>query len=399
MDAIYPVMASVMRRDPVGESPSAQRKQSEGSFVSSISLAMIAITVVSFCLARRLVGVRDLSTLPLARWLILAVFTDSWMFVLSSTILQASFGLNSSLRACDAGILLCLVCYLSSKVLMYFFLVEKVFIVRGNRNSRFKDKLFLFNTLGMLLPYCVVITLTFVYRNAEMENGQCKIGLKLPANLPLLVFDFVINVYLTFLFLKPLHGLWSFQNGAKSKQSRLHRVALRTFIGSCATLVSTLGNLISLIVLRGKEPGWICFAVCNSDILFSVLVLHWVTHQDDDISTDGRTRCEGCDRTIGCRGDPYSISRGSNFAGLSRDHKGRVGGGGAGEVVTSIHAVPKGACHHDKSIPLDGILTHTEVTRTEVRRDIESLGGTSETEEEDPRVNSTDNIRQSACGP
>lgn len=57
---------------------------------------------------------------------ILSVFLDSWMFVLSSTILQASFGLNSSPRACDAGILLCLVCYLSSKVLMYFFLVEKV---------------------------------------------------------------------------------------------------------------------------------------------------------------------------------------------------------------------------------------------------------------------------------
>jgi len=31
-------------------------------------------------------------------------------------------------------------------------------------------------------------------RNAEMDNGQCKIGLKLPANIPLLVFDFTINV-------------------------------------------------------------------------------------------------------------------------------------------------------------------------------------------------------------
>jgi len=372
-------------------SPSSQRNQSESSFVTSISLAMIVITAVSFCLARRLVRFGDLSSLPLARWLVLAVFLDSWLFVLSSTILQASFGLNSSLRACDAGILLCLVCYLSSKVLLYFFLVEKVFIVRGNRASRFKDKLFLFNTFGMLVPYCVVIILTFVFRNAEMDNGQCKIGLKLPANIPLLIFDFSINVYLTFLFLKPLAGLWSFQNGAKSKQSRLHHVAFRTFIGSCATLVSTLGNLISLLILRGKEPGWICFAVCNCDIMFSVLVLHWVTHQDDDMSSDAKTRCGECDRTIACRGDPYSISRGSNFGGLSRDHKSRVAGGNNGEVVTSIHAV-KGACRHDKSIPLDGILTQTEV-----RRDIESVGGTSETEEDDPRVNSTDNIRQSTC--
>lgn len=126
-------------------------------------------------------------------------------------------------------------------------------------------------------------------------------------------------------------------------------------------------------------------------VMFSVLVLHWVTHQDDDMSSDAKTRCGECDRTIACRGDPYSISRGSNFGGLSRDHKNRVVGGNNGEVVTSIHAV-KGACRHDKSIPLDGILTQTEV-----RRDIESVGGTSETEEDDPRVNSTDNIRQSTC--
>lgn len=42
-----------------------------GSFVSSISLAMIAITVVSFCLARRLVSVRRLGDMPLARWCLL----------------------------------------------------------------------------------------------------------------------------------------------------------------------------------------------------------------------------------------------------------------------------------------------------------------------------------------
>jgi len=38
------------------------------AFVSSITLAMVAITVVSFCLARRLVGVSCYSGLPLARW-------------------------------------------------------------------------------------------------------------------------------------------------------------------------------------------------------------------------------------------------------------------------------------------------------------------------------------------
>lgn len=359
----------------------AGNKMSPGSFASSISLAMVAISVVSFCLARRLTSVRDVRNLALARWLILAVFFDSWLFVLSSTILQASFGLNSSHQACDTGILLCLVCYLSSKVLLYFFLVEKVHVIRGNNDSRWKDKLFVFNCFGMMLPYLVIIVLTFIYRNAVItEDGECKIGLKLPANIPLLIFDFVINVYLTYLFLRPLHGLYTFNNGAKTKQARLHQVALRTFIGSCLTLISTLGNLVSLIILRGREPGWVCFAVCNSDILFSVLVLHWVTHQDEMVS--GTSRCHVCLRTVVDQYGQSSISHGSAFRDLNLEKRMPC----SGQVITQIEA-GSSTCRHPGSIPLDGIMTHTEFTR-----DVESIGA-SETEVAD-RNNSTDYIRE-----
>ncbi|KAF8242530.1 hypothetical protein K440DRAFT_565296 [Wilcoxina mikolae CBS 423.85] len=359
------------------------------AFISSITLAMVAITVVSFCFARRLVGVSCYTGLPLARWLIFGVFIDSWLFVFSSTVLQSSFGLNSSPKACDAGILLCLVCYLSSK-LIYFFLVEKVFIIRGNR-QRWKDKLFMFNMFGMLAPYCLVIVLTFVFRNSEIGSDmQCRIGLKLPANIPLLIFDLVINVYLTWLFLKPLRGLWSFKNGTVTKQSRLRRVALRTFIGSCATLLSTLTNLTALLVLRGREPGWVCFAACNADVLFSVLVLHWVTHQDEE-GMDSRTRCGECNRTFG-GGGQYSLGS-SNVV--------RVGAGGVdhslqrpfgGQVITNCTS--KKADVKDKSIPLEGIMTRTEFTR-----DVESMGGSSEVDLNDKRDTSTDHIRDTRDPP
>ncbi|KAF4630354.1 hypothetical protein G7Y89_g7792 [Cudoniella acicularis] len=39
-------------------------------------------------------------------------------------------------------------------------------------------------------------------------------------------------------------------------------------------------NLTVLMVLKG-EPGWICLMCCNVDILFSVLVLHWITSKDN----------------------------------------------------------------------------------------------------------------------
>lgn len=72
----------------------------------------------------------------------------------------------------------------------------------------------------------------------------------------------------------------------------LRIIAFRTFIGSCLTLISSVVNLTVLMVLDG-EQGWICLMCCNADswypnpatpysnadelVLFSVLVLHWVT--------------------------------------------------------------------------------------------------------------------------
>lgn len=41
-------------------------------------------------------------------------------------------------------------------------------------------------------------------------------------------------------------------------------LAFRTFIGSCATLVSSVVNLTVLMAVGG-EPGWMCLMLCNAD--------------------------------------------------------------------------------------------------------------------------------------
>jgi hypothetical protein len=56
-------------------------------------------------------------------------------------------------------------------------------------------------------------------------------------------------------------------------------MAFRSLIGSCATLTTSVANLTVLMVLKG-EPGWICLMICNADILFCVLVLHWATSKE-----------------------------------------------------------------------------------------------------------------------
>lgn len=112
-----------------------------------------------------------------------------------------------------------------------------------------------------------------------------------------------------------------------------------------------------------------------------MLVLHWVTHQDDADLNSG-SRCEACNRTVIDRDGQYSISRGSAFRDLNREKK----VGFPGQVITQIEA-GSGINQHSKSIPLDGIMTRTEFTR-----DVESIGA-SETEAQD-RNNSTDLIRE-----
>lgn len=76
--------------------------------------------------------------------------------------------------------------------------------------------------------------------------------------IPLITFDAVVNVYLTFLFLIPLKSklrkgpclrdrsltfldLYSFKNLPRTNaNARLRNVAFRTFVGACCTLISSI---------------------------------------------------------------------------------------------------------------------------------------------------------------
>lgn len=93
----------------------------------------------------------------------------------------------------------------------------------------------------------------------------------------------------------------------------MRALAFRTFVGSCATLISSVVNLTVLMAVGG-EPGWMCLMLCNADstptniqmitfvtsrtlyllttlpVLFCVLVLHWATKFD----SGGRTTSASC---------------------------------------------------------------------------------------------------------
>lgn len=203
---------------------------------------------------------------------------------------------------------------MSTKVLIFAFLSEKAvsierppvpsvkesnetqWLVRGSEKSRFQSRLYLFNCFAMILPYMAAVCLSFLWRIGYINNqGTCIIGMERRAMLPVLVLEVILNVLLNLQFLipirsKPRHlhdritgktdiGLYTELSSYQHGDPKMKRLALRTFIGSCATLSLSLANLIGVLAVAG-EPGWVCLMACNADILLSVLVLHWVTAFD-----------------------------------------------------------------------------------------------------------------------
>ncbi|KAK0639313.1 hypothetical protein B0T16DRAFT_463003 [Cercophora newfieldiana] len=278
--------AGVAARDVGGEQPQGLNGVPLSGMIISVILAMSSLAIISSFLTQRSLVVKQWGRLPWVQWLVFAIYADSFLFVFATAILQFGFGVDQSIDICQSAILLCLVCYVTTK-LIYLFLVEKAFIIRSTcKKPRLRSKLYLFNSFGMIGIYCGVVVLNFLHRVAKLENGQCIIGMKKLAMIPLIAFDLLVNIYLTILFLIPLSSLHSFRNMPQTKGNRrLKTVAKRTFIGSICTLVSSIVNL-SVLMALGGEPGWVCLMCCNSDILFSAIVIQWVTSRDSTSHND-----------------------------------------------------------------------------------------------------------------
>ncbi|EGY15615.1 uncharacterized protein VDAG_06779 [Verticillium dahliae VdLs.17] len=241
--------------------------------VFSVIICLASITVISAFLTQRFIAIKVWKRLPFVVWLVFLIYIDSYLFVFVTGLLQFALGVNTSFSICDGAILLCLVCYVTTK-----------HVVRGTKKSRFKSKMYLFNSFGMLGVYVVIAILNFIFRITRLENGLCVIGMQKVSMIPLISFDAVVNIYLTILFLIPLKNLYSFKNFARTPANvRLRTLAMRTFVGALCTTVSSIINLTVLMALNG-EPGWVCLMCCNLDILFSAIVVQWVTSKDNAAS-------------------------------------------------------------------------------------------------------------------
>ncbi|KAJ7737774.1 hypothetical protein DFH07DRAFT_944191 [Mycena maculata] len=240
------------------------------------SVHFLGVTILTFFFSRRLLGEdlnskQALARLTWARICVLLVFLDSYFFVFSSGLLVFGVGLQKNTTTCAVGICLCISFYTSSKVLIYAFLTEKVYMVWDTGRSRFRSPVYLVCAVTVLLYLGIVICMIWGrIGEFRQRDGACVIGLKPTASIPLLSYDLYINILLTGLFMWPL---------LRSTHSsvRLRRVATRTLVASGAALTTSTVNIAVLTVLKGRELGWVCLASCATDVIFNAAAIFWVT--------------------------------------------------------------------------------------------------------------------------
>jgi hypothetical protein len=90
---------------------------------------------------------------------------------------------------------------------------------------------------------------------------------------------------------KRSHGI-VFHTGNPYVAKRIERLLIRTFVGSCLVMISTVANMTQLTVFHGDELGFLCLILCNSDgssqqprffhhanklVTWTVIVFHWLS--------------------------------------------------------------------------------------------------------------------------
>jgi len=243
--------------------------------VLSNCVHLLGVSILSFCLAHRVPSLSSWSAwinLTWGRLCVLLVFFDSWLFIFFTGVLVNGVGLSFSHSTCAIAIYACIGFYGLSKVLIYGFLVEKMYIVwsGGNQIPRSKSRAYQICAI-VLLGYVVVLALMVLGQNSHIRSdGICIIGLKNYATIPLISYDLSLNVFLTAMFVYPLR-----QSNVMSH--RLRKVTTRTLYGACISLTISAANVIVLLALKGEEYGWACLASCVTDVALNAMAVSWVT--------------------------------------------------------------------------------------------------------------------------
>ncbi|KFH62908.1 hypothetical protein MVEG_11432 [Podila verticillata NRRL 6337] len=243
---------------------------------------------MSVLFGRKTAGTK-MATVNYARGLVISLYLVSWAFSLIAAMLVQTNNFNEV--SCTMSVYSCIVLYAFSKIIIYLFLMEKVYVVTAVGTTRSNFMLYRIN-LALLVPYFGIFALMLIFRVSHLDNdGTCHIGLLPPASVTLIVYDIFISSWLTILFIRPLMSSTSLLQGPS--KGKLRNVARRTLLGSIVALVLSTANVFTLVLFKGQERGLICLASCTVDVTLNAMTVHWVTSRGSGRGATGFERSSG----------------------------------------------------------------------------------------------------------
>ncbi|KAF9086881.1 hypothetical protein BGX27_003087 [Mortierella sp. AM989] len=190
----------------------------------SLFLSVACVSIMAVLLGRKTAATK-LSSLNYPRILVVILYVISWLFSLMAAMLVQTN--NNNQVSCTISNFVCIFLYAGSKIVIYLFLVERVHAVTSVGVTRWKSPLFKFN-IAVLLPISVIFALTLKYRVSIIDkDGMCRIGLEIQASIPLIVYDCILNIWLTTLFVRALVSSTSHLHGPT--KTRLHTSLIHHF--------------------------------------------------------------------------------------------------------------------------------------------------------------------------
>ncbi|GJE97736.1 hypothetical protein PsYK624_139570 [Phanerochaete sordida] len=215
---------------------------------------------------------RHLRQISPPRLSLVFLFFTAWAyFVITGLVLQG-IGLDQSSTLCSAGIYVCVSLYGVSKLCVYFFLTERAYVVwcPSATIPRWRTPVYLV-CLSAVLMYFGVVCHLFIVRIAHLDpRGRCMIGFRLDGVIILVVFDVVVSILMTSLFIWPLAR-------TRFHSSQLRHIARRSVTAATIVLGTSCVNITVLAALNGQERGWICLASWEGDVLIGSIALFWLT--------------------------------------------------------------------------------------------------------------------------
>ncbi|PVI05975.1 hypothetical protein DM02DRAFT_583575 [Periconia macrospinosa] len=273
-------------------------------------ISMICLCGLAFALGLRVKQFERKRKLKFA-WILSQIQTVlALALVISGAILV--YGLNlTTYKQCRASITVCLFLYFSSKILLYIFYLERVHIARlPDVSKRTQDKIWIAGMIiavgffGGMALWCLATP----HAKISLKDGHCLIGSDMIPSYITFSFDIIINIGLTFVFCWLIMPILKNQErgvdycGSEESQpsprkravvrrmlgrgrtetddrlaQSIKKMLKRNIIGSALTFVAGSINLIIYFVDATSQIAYVCYTLCVVDVVFGVLVVHWLT--------------------------------------------------------------------------------------------------------------------------